>query len=397
MQLGINGTSYYFSLANPDINQFQREMYINQTRDFCYSGFDARTMLEVLSGVRYYVVPSGNSGLRPYGYNVCFNRGTLGARGQYEVKCDAYENDSVLPLGFASDAVIPRSTYEALEVTEKQQALLQGIVVEDDKIPSALADTKTETEFTDEDISYMITDMHNVELTDQGFTATEKKASVTLSFEGIPESETYFILKGLQFSEEGKTLTQSKSRLHIDVTCGKITKMITFLTRKNNFYSGVDDYLINAGYRDEKADEITLTFHEKGTYRFDEMQIVCQPVKQIAGWTKSLKQDILKDVVMDTNHISGTLTADQEKLLCMTIPYSSGWRAYIDGVETEILKADTMYMAVDVPEGTHQIEFYYCTPYLKKGAGLSGLGILSVIGIVIFRYRNGRKKQKEME
>ena len=138
--------------------------------------------------------------------------------------------------------------------------------------------------------------------------------------------------------------------------------MITFLTRKNNFYSGVDDYLINAGYRDEKADEITLTFHEKGTYRFDEMQIVCQPVKQIAGWTKGLKQDILKDVVMDTNHISGTLTADQEKLLCMTIPYSSGWRAYIDGVETEILKADTMYMAVDVPEGTHQdrILLLYC-------------------------------------
>ena len=140
MYMGTNSTAYYFSLANPDINQFQREMYINQTRDFCYSGFDARTMLEVLSGVRYYVVPSGNSGLRPYGYNVCFNRGTLGAGGQYEVKCDAYENDSVLPLGFASDAVIPRSTYEALEVTEKQQALLQGIVVEDDKIPSALAD-----------------------------------------------------------------------------------------------------------------------------------------------------------------------------------------------------------------------------------------------------------------
>ena len=82
-------------------------------------------MLEVLSGVRYYVVPSGNSGLRPYGYNVCINCGTLGAGGQYEVKCDAYENDSVLPLGFASDAVIPRSTYEELDVTKKQQALLQ--------------------------------------------------------------------------------------------------------------------------------------------------------------------------------------------------------------------------------------------------------------------------------
>ena len=100
----------------------------------------------------------------------------------------------------------------------------------------------------------------------------------------------------------------------------------------------------------------------------------------------------------NSKYIADRIAASlQEKLLCMTIPYSSGWRAYIDGVETEILKADTMYMAVDVPEGTHQIEFYYCTPYLKKGAGLSGLGILSVIGIVIFRYRNGRKKQKEME
>ncbi len=397
MQLGLNGTSYYFSLANPDINQFQREMYINQTRDFCYSGFDARTMLEILSGVRYYVVPSGNKGLRPYGYNVCINCGTLGAGGQYEIKCDAYENDSVLPLGFASDTVIPRSTYEKLDVTRKQQSLLQGIVVEDDKIPTALTGEKTETEFTDKDISYEITDMHNVELTDRGFTATEDKASVTISFDGMPESETYFILRGLQFTEEGKTLTQSKSRLHIDVTCGKITKMITFLTRKNNFYSGVDDYLINTGYRDEKADEITLTFHEKGSYQFDEMQIVCQPVEQIAGWTKSLRQNVLKDVVMDTNRISGNLTVDQEKLLCMTIPYSSGWRAYIDGVETEILKADTMYMAIDIPEGAHQIEFCYCTPYLKTGALLSGIGILAVIGIVIFRYRTRNIGRKEKE
>ena len=198
--------------------------------------------------MKYFVVKKGEEAYLPYGYSrLC---------GQAEKKSKtylAYANEDALPLGYTYDSWISEKDYSEMSVTEKQQALLQGIVVEDDKIPSALADTKTETEFTDEDISYMITDMHNVELTDQGFTATEKKASVTLSFEGIPESETYFILKGLQFSEEGKTLTQSKSRLHIDVTCGKITKMITFLTRKNNFYSGVDDYLINAGYRDEKA------------------------------------------------------------------------------------------------------------------------------------------------
>ena len=121
------------------------------------------------------------------------------------------------------------------------------------------------------------------------------------------------------------------------------------------------------------------------------------PMEQTDDWTKNLKQDVLKNVVVDTNCISGTLENAKERLLCMTIPYSSGWRAYIDGAETEILKADTMYMAVDVPEGTHQIEFYYCTPYLKTGAVLSGIGILSVIGIVIFRYRTGKKKRNGIE
>ena len=80
---------------------------------------------------------------------------------------------------------------------------------------------------------------------------------------------------------------------------------------------------------------------------------------------------------------------------CLTIPYSSGWQAYIDGKEADVLKADTMYMAIDVPAGKHQIEFSYCTPYLKTGAILSALGILSVIGIAVFRYRTGNKRKKE--
>lgn len=104
----------------------------------------------------------------------------------------------------------------------------------------------------------------------------------------------------------------------------------------------------------------------------------------------------LTKILREKGTMNGMITTNNNYNIEEIIPRL---KAYTTGnvVETEILKADTMYMAVDVPEGTHQIEFYYCTPYLKKGAGLSGLGILSVIGIVIFRYRNGRKKQKEME
>lgn len=46
-----------------------------------------------------------------------------------------YEDEDALPLGYTYDTWIPREKYEKLSVTEKQQALLQGAVIESSSLP----------------------------------------------------------------------------------------------------------------------------------------------------------------------------------------------------------------------------------------------------------------------
>ena len=157
------------------------------------------------------------------------------------------------------------------------------------------------------------------------------------------------------------------------------------------------DFLINMGYKDEAPKELTVKFQEKGTYYFEEMKIVAQPMEQLSRQGKEvLQQENLENVKLLTNEVRGTISVDKEKMLCVTLPYSTGWSAYVDGVETEVFQADTMFMAILVPEGNHEIRFAYCTPYLRAGAVLSILGIGSIV-VMIVRQKRKEKGQNESD
>jgi uncharacterized membrane protein YfhO len=78
--------------------------------------------------------------------------------------------------------------------------------------------------------------------------------------------------------------------------------------------------------------------------------------------------------------------ADSAKLLFLSDAYSGGWKAFIDGNETEILRADYVFRAVSVPPGTHTVIFRYHPDSFRFGAYLS-LASLIVTGLVFFRYR----------
>lgn len=379
MQLNLNGVSYYFSLANPYINQFQREMYLNQTRDFCYSGLDGRSILDILSGVCYIVIPDGSVHLLPYGYDKKISSQTLGEGTEYEGDYALYENPDALPPGFTSDNLISRKMYMSMTATEKQQALLQGIVTED-----AGMEQTGQLIFTDQKIPYTIAEEKGLICSDSSITVEEEDAVLRLEFQGLPDSETYFELEGLDYSDGEGHLNKSASRLHIQIIEEKAEKKITYLSNRNNFYSGVTDFLINTGYRKDAVSQMTIQFKEKGTYRFKDLAVICQPMDQVESWQRRLAEDVLEEIVFSDNQMTGKITLDREKFLCVTLPYSKGWRAYIDGTETKVMQADTMYMAIHVPKGSHQIRFVYMTPYLKPGLCLTALGV-GILGLLIIR------------
>ncbi len=56
---------------------------------------------------------------------------------------------------------------------------------------------------------------------------------------------------------------------------------------------------------------------------------------------------------------TATVDMERENLLFFSVPYDEGFTAYVDGVETKIVRVDYGLSAVVVPEGSHEIEFRY--------------------------------------
>jgi F0F1-type ATP synthase membrane subunit b/b' len=80
-----------------------------------------------------------------------------------------------------------------------------------------------------------------------------------------------------------------------------------------------------------------------------------------------------------TDRITGRVTLDAPRLLCLQIPKTAGWTAYVDGQRTELMQADTMFSALPLTAGTHEIEMRYQTPGLHMGAFISAGTLLLLI------------------
>lgn len=360
------GTQFYFSMSDSHISAFMREMYFNSSSDYNYNNQDGRSVLEALASVRYFVIKDGEQGYLPYGYTK--QNGDTMLNG---VKYIAYENENALPIGVTFERYIPRQEYEEMNVLQKQEALLQGVVVEEANVEESNLD------FTYEEVPYTITFGEGVtQKQENTFEVKKKNAEITLSFQGQEESETYLILQGLHYEGSG-------TMFNIHVTGEMIAKDILYRKESERSYCGMHDFLCNVGYRKEAQHKITIVFPVKGTYTMEQLQVACQPMRNISSYTARLKEEAMEQVTFDTNSMKGRIKLAEPKIVFLTIPYSKGFRAYVDGEEWEIKQADTMYMALELDSGEHQIELKYTTPYLKTGIVLMVLGILCVAGLVV--------------
>lgn len=96
---------------------------------------------------------------------------------------------------------------------------------------------------------------------------------------------------------------------------------------------------------------------------------------KITEQTEKLKEDILTDISVDTNRITGKISLSEPKALVLSLPYSKGFRAYVDGKETDLIQANTMYMGLMLEAGEHEIQLAYCTPFLIPGLCLTLAGL----------------------
>jgi hypothetical protein len=89
--------------------------------------------------------------------------------------------------------------------------------------------------------------------------------------------------------------------------------------------------------------------------------------------------------------------ADRVSALVVSEINYPGWEATIDGQPAPIFTADYLLRAVITPAGKHRVEMRYTAPAARRGAIISALTLLALLGGVFFSACGGAMRIRRLE
>ncbi len=89
----------------------------------------------------------------------------------------------------------------------------------------------------------------------------------------------------------------------------------------------------------------------------------------------------------EEGYLQGTVTLAEEGALVISIPVEEGWKLLVDGEETELKSFEDIFLAVDLPAGTHEVVLEYHVPGIRVGMMVSALAMVVFVVCVILERR----------
>jgi hypothetical protein len=461
---GISSTGFFWSLSAGETADYLMDMAIPNFISQSYLGLDHRTFLNELASVRYYVsrTRGETNEFVPYGYKAIAKPYELHER--YEAFVQAYkdelgvdklseeqekavrwaydsyridENQQPLPFGYTYTGYVDKAAFEAMNPAQRQEALMQGVVLEGDGAQKAQGELEGAVLESDvRELEFAMTPSAGVDMSGERDFTVDKESleagtvSIHLDVDIPAGCEAYVLVDGLEATE----LTQlglyqddnaaNASQAHwnnlsaverqrivledranqeflsngfpllLKFACDGKANAISYRSDRNSWSTGQTVYMANLGYSSEKRSGVDMTFEVAGNYHFDDMKILVQPMSRYASWVDDLSACTLTDVEFGANSIKGSIEADEARVLLLSMPYSTGWSATIDGKPADLMRANIMFSGLLVEPGAHQVELHYTTPGLKYGLLCTVGGIVLLIIIALFARKKRRKGRK---
>ncbi len=93
----------------------------------------------------------------------------------------------------------------------------------------------------------------------------------------------------------------------------------------------------------------------------------------------------------ENNVVTIQTAASEDGILVLADSYYPGWKAFVDGKETKIFKANHFFRAVVSPKGNHRIEFRYEPWSFRLGIIISTFSLVCVVVISLVLFLRQRK------
>lgn len=350
------GTTEYFSTLNDSVSEFYRTLGISpgvRSATWILKGLDSREELLSLLSVDQYTdfYMSDNEAIP------CIK-----------------SNENYLPLGFTYTDWISREKFDKLNTAEKESTILKAVVLEetDQRTDEAELDISAENKEVGFEMEYIDVD-HNGNC----FT-TKPGGRIRITLEDSEDLESIYV----QFVD---FVVQDEGVHEFYVG----NKNLQLRSREYVYYMGSDEFWV---YVTELCEEngrkyFDLLFSEENTFTLENIKIYQHEVDGAS--VQERRKHALDDLSIGVNTVTGNIQLDQQEWLFLSIPYSIGWKAYVDGQEVDVLKANVGFIALDIPEGSHFVQLIYETPGIRAGGIVSGISLLILIALVIYK----KKKQ----
>lgn len=364
MILDYAGVASYFSTSNGNTARFLSEMELPSHNKVLFPHLDSRAALNGVLSTRWFAGTGQEGRSVPYGYAL--------------VGDGLWEDKGVLPLGFTYDTIVSEKSWAGLSALERQELMLRAVYAEGVTPAGEMPGSR----LVSADITHV--DGQGAWLEQGELNAYEAGSSLTLTFEGLPRSETYLRLPGV------KLAWADTPQFSVTVQAGEAKQQYTFSSDNFLWHSEQQAVALHLGYSEQGLDQLTLSFDQPGGLRMDGVELWCQPMDEYQSWRDARRAESLTDVQVGTDCITGRITTTGRRVLAFAIPYSPGWRIEIDGQPARALKANDFLLAVELEAGEHTVELRYHSPGFGLGMFLSAVGLAAVAVMLLYR-RKDRK------
>lgn len=393
-------------------------------RRMCTYGNDNRARLDFLMGVKYFLgnnpknsPATGANEYASYGFSP-IQKSTRGV--------DILQNKYSIGLGCTFNSYITESEWLTLDYPDREQALLECVVVPDDTNTDLLHHDPKSISSEFEKASFQIDGVRGLQ-----FDETSKPNHMALSQPGnfhvaqtsggftihldknYKNCELYFIARGLKrdvestnrmkysadsgknqldqiraYMKTGKAY-DDRGKFTVNVSMGGIVKKAVNSSGDPQGFSDIEDYMIHLGQYKENISDIKVSIDTIGDYHYDSIEVLAVPLSTYENCVNSCINNKYKITAFSDNYVKGTVNlAGEPSMLYLSIPFHDGWQVYVDGVKSDTCKINAMFTGIPISgTGTHTVELRYRPVGFAFGIAAFIIGLIGCILVCVLHRR----------
>ncbi|MDR0999921.1 MAG: YfhO family protein [Clostridiales bacterium] len=303
-------------------------------------------------------------------------------------------NTLALPLGFTYDKYSREEDFATLDVSNRQLALLDSVIIGDGDNTGGLApDVVDPVEKRYIEIPTQMLRYNNLNIITE---ITEDSITYDTTLSDSYTNVDPFITYSAPGSESGEPVSYAVT-FDIDASVsGTGVIMTDWLgwpevetnSTSFNISEGKKSYSIMHSGVMEPELRLDIPEHEEGTFTVSNVRLYDASAYNLVyeELITERRAETFELEKFSNNDFGGAITTTGDKFLMVSVPYDKGWTCYVDGVKTPLVKANIAFQGVHLTEGTHYVEWKYHTPYLYISL------TITLVSIGLFIYLHIKRK-----